>query len=163
MPDKNSKTDPFKPQQPRIPGVSFDGPAGKEAENAPSSPSPPSQGSRPLPVNIPPTWIMIALASALVLGGAVAWWSHSSSAKETDAAPEAEPVAQPVEPVKPVERLAVAPGAVATTEELAKPWSSKRFIYRDAATGKETPAMVVHLPGEPIGDFRCASLSGTAN
>ena len=35
MPDKDSKTDPFKPQQPRIPGVSYDGPAEKEAENAP--------------------------------------------------------------------------------------------------------------------------------
>ena len=160
MPDKDSKTDPFKPQQPRIPGVSYDGPAEKEAENAPSA-APRARGFKPPPIHIPPTWIMIALAGALFLGGVVAWWSHSSSAKETEAAPEVEPAAQPAEVPKPVEKLAIAPGPVATTEELAKTWSSRKFIFRDSTTGRDTPAMVVRLPGgtywgfslrEPFGD-----------
>ncbi|MGA8224115.1 MAG: hypothetical protein WB780_20885 [Candidatus Acidiferrales bacterium] len=98
-------------------------------------------------MKIPPTWIIFTLVGALVLGGAVAWWSHSSSAKEPAPVAEAEPAAKPVEPPKPVEKLAVAPGEVATTDELAKPWSSKRFIFRDSSTGRETPAVVVHLPG----------------
>jgi len=160
MPDKDSKTDPFKPQQPRIPGVSYDRPAESEAEKE-AAPAAPTRGFRIPPISLPPTWITIALAAALFLGGIVAWWSHSSSAKEADTTPEAEPAAQPAEPPKPVEKLAVAPGPVATTEELEKPWSSKRFIYRESATGRETPAIVVHLPGgtywglslrEPFGD-----------
>lgn len=147
MPDKDSKTDPFKPQQPRIPGVSYDGPAEKSAEKAATGVAPPARRTVPLPVNIPPTWIMIALAGALVLGGAIAWLSHSSAAKEPGPVSDAAPVARPVEPQKPVEKLAMAPGEVATTDELAKPWSSKRFTFRDAKTGRETPGIVVHLPG----------------
>jgi hypothetical protein len=35
---------------------------------------------------------------------------------------------------------------VATTEELAKTWSSKRFLFRDPVTSEAVPAMVVRLP-----------------
>jgi len=146
MPDKDSKTDPFRPQQPRIPGVSHEEPA-KKAEEEPSPELPPARRLVPLPMNIPPTWIMMALAVALVLVGAIAWWNHSSSAKEAQPVSEAEPAAQPEPPPRPVERLAIAPGEVATTEELAKPWSSKRFIFRDGSMGRDTPAIVVRLPG----------------
>lgn len=146
MPDKDSKTDPFKPQQPRIPGVSYNEPAKKEAEEV-APEVPPARRIIPLPANIPPTWIIIALVGALVLGGGVAWWTHSSSAKEPGPIKEAEATAQAVVPEKPVEKLAVAPGEVATTDELAKPWSSKRFVFRDTSTRRDTPAIVVHLPG----------------
>lgn len=142
MPDKNSKTDPFKPEQPRIPGVPFNVPA---KEGAPAAP--PTRGRIAPPVNIPPTWIMFALVGVLVVGVAIAWWNHSSAAKEPAAAADAAPTAKPAaEPPKPVEKLGVAPGEVATTDELAEPWSSKRFIFRDAKTGRETPGVVVHLP-----------------
>jgi hypothetical protein len=43
--------------------------------------------------------------------------------------------------------LPVAPGEIATTSELAKDWSAKKFIFRDSLTSREMPAMVVHLPG----------------
>jgi hypothetical protein len=95
---------------------------------------------------MPPTWIILALSAALVLGGGLAWWSHSSSAKEPVFVSYTEPAAPTVEPAKPAVKLTVAPGPVATLDELAKPWSSKQFIYREPATGKETPAIVVHLP-----------------
>jgi hypothetical protein len=140
MPDKDSKTDPFKPQQPRIPGVSYSEPAEKAA-----SPAPPRRLKSAL-IQAPPTWIILALTGALILGGAIAWWSHSSSAKEPVSLPEAEPVGQVAEPAKPAEKMAIAPGAVANLDELAKPWSSKRFIFRESATGRDTPAIVVHLP-----------------
>lgn len=39
-----------------------------------------------------------------------------------------------------------APGVVATEDELANPWSSKRFTYRDPIIGADVPAMVVRLP-----------------
>jgi hypothetical protein len=95
---------------------------------------------------MPPMWIALALAGALVLGGVIAWLAHSSSAKEQLPLPAPEPVAQALEPPKPVEKLAVAPGPVAALDELEKPWSSKRFIFHDAASGRDTPGIVVHLP-----------------
>jgi hypothetical protein len=40
-----------------------------------------------------------------------------------------------------------APGVVATAEELAKPWSAKRFIFAKPDTQARVPAMVIRLPG----------------
>ncbi|MGH9575610.1 MAG: serine/threonine-protein kinase [Candidatus Acidiferrales bacterium] len=40
----------------------------------------------------------------------------------------------------------IAPGVVATTEELSQPWASKEFIFHNALRGSDVPAMVVHLP-----------------
>jgi serine/threonine protein kinase len=36
---------------------------------------------------------------------------------------------------------------VATTAELAEPWSSKKFFFRSLTTGKNVPAIIVRLPG----------------
>jgi hypothetical protein len=52
-----------------------------------------------------------------------------------------------VEHAAPVEQLPVGPGQIATTDELAKVWSSQRFIYRDESTGERTKAIVVRMPG----------------
>lgn len=157
MPDNDAKNDPFKPQQPRIPGVkdvvreekpteqatdstdSFDAPAKSKFER----------------LSLPPKLIMAGVAGALVLGGIVAWWSHSSAAKEVEPiAPSAPAQVVPV-PAAPPEKMAVAPGEVATTDELAKSWAAKRFIFREPGTSKETPGIVVHLPG---GDYWGLSL-----
>jgi len=40
----------------------------------------------------------------------------------------------------------IAPGVVATAEELSQPWASKEFIFHNALSGADVPAMVVHLP-----------------
>ncbi len=40
----------------------------------------------------------------------------------------------------------IAPGVIATTEELSQPWAAKEFIFHNALTGVDVPAMVVHLP-----------------
>jgi hypothetical protein len=145
MPDNDRKIDPFKPQQPRIPGVSKTAPEEKPVEEA-AAPARPSRIAGFLPLPVPPNWILAGLAGTLLLGGGIAWLSHGSSAKE--AAPvAATDTAQPaaVTP-KPPEKLPIAPGEVATTDELAKPWSSKRFIFREPGTSKETLGIVVHLP-----------------
>ena len=36
---------------------------------------------------------------------------------------------------------------VATTAELAEPWSSKKFFFRSLTTGKYVPALIIRLPG----------------
>jgi hypothetical protein len=46
-----------------------------------------------------------------------------------------------------IKTVALGPGPVATTAELAKPWSSKRFVFRSPQTADDVPALVVHLPG----------------
>jgi hypothetical protein len=159
MTDTNIKPDPFKPDQPRIPGVA-DARA-REKPPVPAAAAQPAAAPRLLPFRMPPLWITLSVAGALVLGGAIAWWSHGTSAKEPDPVAVADPPAAVVEPAKPVEKLAVAPGEVATTEELAKPWSSKRFVYRDPVTHAEVPAIVVHLPGGAYWGFSLREPFGT--
>jgi len=146
MPENDSKTNPFKPQQPRIPGVTDAAtPADKPVETPAESLHSKLISKFPS-AQLPAKWITGTLVGALALGGAIAWWNHSSSAKAPEPAPEAATAPVPIEKPKPPEKLAVAPGEVATTEELATPWASKRFIFQDPGTSKQTLGMVVHLP-----------------
>lgn len=39
----------------------------------------------------------------------------------------------------------VAPGVIATTDELSQPWAAKKFVFTEH-TGKKIPALVVRLP-----------------
>jgi len=145
MPDNDGKRDPFKPQQPSIPGVSKPAPEEKPVEEI-AEPASPSKISAIWPLSIPPKWILAGLAGALALGGGIAWLSHGSSAKIADPVAALEPAQPAAAKINPPEKLPIAPGEVATTDELAKPWSSKRFIFREPRTFKDTPGIVVHLP-----------------
>ena len=145
MPDNDGKIDAFKPQQPRIPGVSKPAPEALPAEDAAEA-ARPSRISDLWPLPIPPKLIVAGLAGALVLGSGIAWWSRRSSAKEVDPVTASEPAKPAAAAPKPPEKLPIAPGEVATTDELAKPWSSKRFIFREPGTFKDTLGIVVHLP-----------------
>ncbi|MGH9712928.1 MAG: hypothetical protein ACRD5M_06480 [Candidatus Acidiferrales bacterium] len=147
MPDNDEKTDPFKPQQPRIPGVKAAAREEKPAEVTADS-AHPSAISKLQDLHLPPRWILATVAGALVLGGMVAWWSRGSSAKEPELVAASVPTQAPVEPAKPPERLPIAPGEVATTDELAEPWAAKRFIFRDPGTSRDTLGIVVRLPGD---------------
>jgi hypothetical protein len=145
MMDDNGKTDPFKPQQPRIPGVPKPAPEEKATEEA-ATPGRLSKIAGLWPLPVPPKLMIAGLVGVLVLGGGIAWLSHGSSAKV--ASPVATTgAAQPtaVAP-KPPAKLPIAPGEIATRDELAKPWSSKRFIFREPGTFKDTLGIVVYLP-----------------
>jgi hypothetical protein len=159
MTDANTKPDPFKPEQPRIPGVAEARVFEKSAR--PTAAAQPAAPPGLLPYHMPPVWLALSLLGALFLGIGIAWWSHGTSAKESFPAAAGDPPAAAPEPVKPVEKLAVAPGEVATTEELSKPWSSKRFIYRDPVTHAEVPATVVRLPGGAYWGFSLREPFGT--
>jgi hypothetical protein len=169
MPDVRNP-DPFKPIQPRIPGV----PSTAEKETA----APEQQPEPMLPQyraarrdsheDSPGLWIALAAIAALVTLGGLFYWSRSSSSSNSKAKQivSTETVAQAAAPSAPTKAdpagaLPVAPGPVATTAELAKAWSAKRFVYRDPLTSRFTPALVVRLPGgqywgllmqEPYGD-----------
>jgi hypothetical protein len=151
--------DYFKPPKPVIPGVPEDEPEKKpEEKNKPEAAVKPPQ--RPAP-QLPPRpappedknsrviAIGICLGAILCVAMAVVFWKLHTSAPLTDlptasATPDA--VAELALPAKPVADLPVGPGVIASSDELAKPWSSKSFLFRDAITGTEVPALVVRLP-----------------
>lgn len=94
------------------------------------------------------TAIAVCLVACLLVAGMViAWKLHqpAPSADSTDTVVPS-PSSELAEPAKPAANLPVAPGVVATEEELAKPWSSKRFMYHDEMLDADVPAMVVRLP-----------------
>jgi hypothetical protein len=147
--------DPFKPQDPTIPGVTGN-PARMRAAPAPPAPLGPGYQQRPGPTkNIfadSRVVIVIALAAVLLLGFGLFWHSHSASAKEAKdpeglASPLAVSATAPVAALEAAKPVPIGPGAVATAAELAKPWSSKRFVFRAPQTADDVPALVVHLPG----------------
>jgi hypothetical protein len=145
MPDEEKKNDPFKPQQPRIPGVS-NGPVESAPVSEPVAPPRMRVRIAGLPLQMPPTWIMLALGGALFLGIVVSWWTRGSSTSESATSPAVAVVARPAEPPKPAENLPVGPGPVASADELTKPWSSRRFMFRNSLTSETVPAIVIHLP-----------------
>ena len=138
------KVDPFKPQQPTIPGVlPSDGKAKPEPSPSPEHPGAP-QKKAPPPIKL----IAIAAVVSLTILAGIVHWSRSSTAKPTRASADSTSAASaPVVPAaKSAPSLPVGPGVIATTEELAKPWSAKRFLYSSLIKGETEPAMVVRLP-----------------
>jgi hypothetical protein len=144
---EDKKPDPFKPQQPLIPGVS----GSEQKLPEPQSAGPATSGIQDfvaqLPSRMPPNGILVAIGAALILGMGIAWWTHGSTAKDVDPAPILPAEVSTPEPAKPAEKLPVGPGPIANIDELAKPWASQRFVFHDPATSADAPAIVVHLPG----------------
>jgi hypothetical protein len=82
----------------------------------------------------------------LILIIAGVWWSHRSAPQQTVPVPAAMGAAPGEVAPKVQEALPMGPGEIASTEELAKPWSSKRFVFHNQLTDEQVPAMVVRLP-----------------
>src|SRR5271156_2599836 len=155
MTDEPKHVDPFKPQDPTIPGVTGNA---ARLRPAPQPPAPLGQGyqqRRAPSQNIfadPRVVIAIAVAAVLLLGFGLFWHSHAASAKSAKPVEGiASPVAAAATPAVPaaetVRAVPIGPGPVASVAELAKPWSSKRFVFRAPQTADDVPALVVHLPG----------------
>ena len=158
---------PFRPEQPQIPGV-------KSKAEAPASPDVSSAENSLAEKNsvrpksslmpMPPLWVILSASTVLVICAIAVWWMHGTSAKETSGGSEAVvAAAAPAtsSPASAVGRLPVGPGEIATTSELAKPWSSKKFLYQDPITSQQVPAMVVHLPGGVYWGFSLREPFGT--
>src|SRR5690242_16007784 len=139
MPDEK-KLDPFKPPEPKIPGVPL---GAKKSVTA----SGPQIGKFNLSAIPPLVWIIIAVAGVVIIGGGLAFHLiHAGSGEATvsHAAPLAAPPAAKL--TKPKQILPVGPGVIATTDELKQTWSAKRFLFPDSVTGQTDAAMVVRLP-----------------
>ncbi|MGA8142258.1 MAG: hypothetical protein WB987_00015 [Candidatus Acidiferrales bacterium] len=153
---------PFKPDQPNIPGVIPRDDAKKPAEASTiEQASPPSRFST---TQMPPLWVILSATSVVAVCLLAVWWMRGTSAKaKSNASDVTEVVAAAAasEPVKAPEKLVVGPGEIATTDELSRPWAAKKFIFRDPLTSREVPAMVVHLPGEVYWGFSLIEPYGT--
>jgi hypothetical protein len=92
--------------------------------------------------------LRIGLAAAVVvviLG--LAWRARVSSANRPAPPPSAPVASAPLPPAKSVVTLPTGPGEIGTARELAKPWSSKPFLFYNATTQETVPALAVRLPG----------------
>jgi len=142
MSDAHRKSDAFNPQQPKIPGVPE-----ASAPRAPAAPPKPPKPGTPTDAAADglPVWVTLSIAGALILIIVGIWWSHRAAAPAvSESAAAAGPSEQPARSAQEV--FSVGPGAVATTEELSKPWASKKFLFQRLGSGERIPATVVHLP-----------------
>jgi hypothetical protein len=159
MPE-NKILDPFKPAQPRIPGVSAPEeklPESGESEEAYVSPgfiAPSASVSNDNPPPLKLLWVGLTLAGALT----TAFLLFGLRQKTAPAKPAL--IAEPTKSATPIAespavdpKLPVGPGTVATKAQLSKPWAATRFYYRDPVTLKRLPSMVVHLPGGAFWGF----------
>lgn len=123
-------------------------PDGGASERSPDESSSPAPSSAAKPMSHK-TVIGIAVGVIVVLLIARALWQGRDSARKTsdlssaadvstDQSAQSAATSHKPEPI--------APGVVATAEELSQPWAGKQFIFHNALTGADVPAMVVHLP-----------------
>ncbi|MHB8540103.1 MAG: hypothetical protein ACYDCD_04060 [Candidatus Acidiferrales bacterium] len=149
MPENSKKPNTFDVTQPQIPGVpqararksSVGGAAAAEGEGM--------NGTRK-PFYL---WAGVGVAAVIVLV-VIIWWARAGT-RNAPSGPvfvehdRLEAVPAPVASAPP---FPVAPGPVATTEELAHSWDARKFSYRNAG-GDSFPAMVVRLPGNAYWAF----------
>jgi len=126
---RNSKREnQFKTEMPNIPGVTE---AGRDT-------------GRKFPVGY-------AVAGSLAIVAAIAlgfWWMLRTKHAEPAARVIPQMEIASAEPARPLPPAAQNDGnqTIATVAEMAKPWSAKDFVYRNAASGAMTPALLVRLP-----------------
>jgi hypothetical protein len=156
MPVEN-KVDPFKPKAPSIPGVPAAA-AKTEIVEAPAPRSDPSprierpvaRDARAKAIGIAVGIIVVLFAAAVLLRPTHNAPANSDLQPSSDATGADPPVATKSQPD---EKLMIGPGPVATTAELAKPWSSRQFLFRGPFNADPVPAMVVRLPGGALWGF----------
>jgi len=162
------KVDPFKPEQPSIPGV----PVATQVQE------PKASAPEPLPPQYPvaagrhagqpsdSSGLLVAMiVLGVLLGGGGLYFLSRGSLKnpKKPSSGTTTAAAAPADTTnaEPAPHLLVGPGPIATTEELSKPWSSKKFLFRGPISAAPVEAIVVRLPGgqywglslrEPFGD-----------
>ena len=112
----------------------------------PGVPRPPRRRNPLLP-------LMVGLAAlGVVLLVALRWFARPSKSAEPA---RVEPAAQIEVPSPPPDPSALLPHAdeshpvIASVGDLAKPWSSADFFFRNSATGETVSATIVRLPAGP--------------
>lgn len=111
---------------------------------------------------MPRKWWIVAGAVAALIVGVWLWFEvAASTSPSTLSGASAASHTAVHENQKTSRPLPLAPGIVATTKELAKPWSSKRFLFRSPLSADPVPGMVVHLPSGQYWGFSLVEPFGT--
>jgi hypothetical protein len=151
MSDEPKQLNPFKPQDPSIPGVTGNPARVRPAAQPPRVVLP--QSPKPSAPNIlstisPRVWMAIGGIVIALIGLGMYSKKHAASASQSQTAPVPDPTdLVPFQSAQPTRAVPLGPGPIATTAELAKTWSSKQFAFRAPLTADDVPAMVVRLPG----------------
>jgi hypothetical protein len=122
-------SDRFKSEMPEIPGVS--GPGSRSAAN-------------------PAVKLVVGLLVLfLVVFVGARWAVHPKhlAPKQAEEQPQIEVPAPAPDPSTLVPHATEAEPGIANVIEMAKPWSSKEFYYRNALTGENVAALIIRLPG----------------
>ena len=121
-------------------------PAGGASEQSPDEASATPSAAKPMSHK---KVIGIAVGAIVFLLIASALWRGRDSARNNDSSSATTAVStdQDAQPAATSHKaLPIAPGMIATAEELSQPWAAKEFIFHNQLTGSDVPAMVVHLP-----------------
>jgi len=127
--DRSTPAERFKTEMPQIPGVS-----------APASPPPETSGS-----SLKLVIGLIVVLAVVFLGARWALHPHPANTKSAEQ-PQIEVPSPAPDPSTLVPHASDDAPGIATTEEMAKPWSSKEFFVRNGLTGENMPAVLVRLP-----------------
>ena len=122
-------SDRFKTEMPQIPGVS--GPGSRSAAN-------------------PAVKLVVGLLALLLvvfLGARWALHPKNVAPKLAEQQPQIEVPSPAPDPSTLIPHATEAEPGVATVVEMAKPWSSKEFYFRNRLTGENVEALLIRLPG----------------
>lgn len=95
--------------------------------------------------------ISVIFAALLSTSGFALWLSHR---RQADLRPSEPTAAAPSGPIRNASEPTTSytnPNAIATIDELARPWSSKRFTFIDPQSHNSVAAMIIHLPASGSG------------
>jgi hypothetical protein len=122
-------SDRFKSEMPEIPGVS--GPGSRSAAN-------------------PAVKLVVGLLVLfLVVFVGARWAVHPKHAatKQAEEQPQIEVPSPAPDPSTLVPHATAAEPGIASVTEMAKPWTSKEFYFRNALSGENVEALLIRLPG----------------
>ena len=126
--------DRFKSEMPRIPGVTDDAVARRDA--------------RKPPLALVAVFLTILLFVAVVVHFVMR--PRRADNLTSGITPQLEVPAPAPDPATALRQVTKSDPFVATTEEMSKPWSDKDFVFRDRLTGENIPALLIRLPsGSP--------------
>lgn len=166
MSDQPKEHNPFKPADPTIPGVTGNAARSKPVPQPPRVVLP--QSTKPATPGMfsavsPPMWMGVAAIIAVLI--ALGMYSRKRPAPVNEAQSAVIPDPVDLRPSQPAQaaNLPLGPGPIATTAELSKTWSSKRFLFRAPETADDVPAMVVKLPGDVLWAISMRAPFGTCD
>lgn len=130
MPDQPTP-DRFKPEMPQIPGVS----------------SADARRPRSNTTALRLVGGLLAVLVVLVLGARWVLRAKHVDSPVDEAPPQLQVPAPAPDPNALLPRATEENPGIATVTEMAKPWSSKDFFFKNRLTGEMVPAILVRLPG----------------